>query len=293
MLSVRNVGKMIDGRNILDNINFDIKEGEIVGLLGRNGVGKTTLLNTLVGILDPDSGDVRFEGRDVAKDHNVRKLLYFVPDHTAMFNGYTAKEIIKLHQVLYTEFDNAKMTTFLKQFNLPFNRSLRSFSRGMKALFFILLSICSGARLIVLDEPTNGLDIVVKKQIMQILLEEVSERGLSLIISTHLLHELEKIADKILLMKGGRLEMTVSMEEVKRHYKKVQVAYKDGSLENVAECDYVELIGQVGRVMTLLIKEQPEETMKKIWLTNPILLEELPITLEDIFETVLGEDIYV
>jgi ABC-2 type transport system ATP-binding protein len=158
----------------------------------------------------------------------------------------------------------------------------------MKALLFIILSLATNVRLIILDEPTNGLDVIVKKKILQLLLEEVSDRNLSILISSHHLNELEKIVDKVLFMKDGTINKTVSLDEAKEQVKKFQIAFNEDLPEKFLHLPQIEIVSQMGRVYTILIKDNISETLQLIENKNPIFLEELQMSLEDLFVSVVG-----
>lgn len=290
MLTVRNLSKTIEEQKVLDDISFTIGKGSIVGLVGRNGVGKTTLLRSLVGILDPEQGEILYEEENIALKPEVKRSIAYVPDSTATFNGYSVKELIRLYKAIYPEFQEELFYNHMKEFKLPTNRKVRSFSKGMKALMFIILAISTKAKLIILDEPTNGLDAIIKRQVLQLLIGEVSENDLSILISSHHLDELEKIADTIMMMKDGKIETIITMDNVKEHYKKVQVVFKGQFPEPLLELKNIERISHIGRVHTILIKGDTEKTLQQFDVFKPLLVEELPMTLEDMFISALGGD---
>jgi ABC-2 type transport system ATP-binding protein len=290
MLTVKNVQKQIDDEQVLNQISFSIEKGSIVGLVGRNGVGKTTLLKSIVGILDIDDGEISFDGKNVFSNPEVKKEIVFIQDSHTTFNHYNVKEIVHLYEAIYPLFDRTYFYELLERFKLPTNRKIRSFSRGMKSLLFITVAICTKARLIILDEPTNGLDIIVKKKILQLLLEEVSEQNFSILISSHHLDELEKISDTILMMKSGAIGDVITMEDTKNRYKKFQIVFQDNFPESIKVLPHIKIINQVGRVNTIIIEDKIEDTVKMLKSKKPLLLEELPMTLEDLFLLSLGGD---
>ncbi|ANX11151.1 ABC transporter ATP-binding protein [Fictibacillus arsenicus] len=293
MLKMINVSKKIDGRQVLEHVNITLEPGMIAGIVGRNGVGKSTLLRTLAGILDPDEGEVTFNEINIHRQPEVKQKLTYVPDSTEILKSYNVKEIVKLYDAIYEDFDVMYFYSLMDRFKLPKNRKLRTYSKGMKALFLMILSFSTKADFIILDEPTNGLDPIVKRNILQFIIEEVSERQLSVLISTHHLEEVEKIADVLIMMKDGQIESTTSIEDAKSSFRKVQAVYKHSLPEKIANLNNVSILSQTGRVYTLMIKGNIEATMEKMQQEQPLLLEELPMTLEDIFISSLGGESHV
>jgi ABC-2 type transport system ATP-binding protein len=288
MLNVNNVYKVIDDTPILQNISFSIGKGSIVGLVGENGAGKTTLLRSLVGILELDEGEITYNNKNIMKDPDIKRNIVYIPDSHHNFNSYSVKEISSLYAAIYPNFDMTYFHSLLERFNLPLNKSLRNFSKGMKALFFIILAISAKVELIILDEPTNGLDAIVKRNVLQLLLEEVSEQNISLLISSHHLHELEKITDTVLLMKNGKIDSMFSMDEVDKTYKKIQVVFKDAFPSKLKNLSNIEITNQIGRVYTVIIKGNANETVLLFKEEKPLIMEELQMSLEDIFLTEMG-----
>jgi ABC-2 type transport system ATP-binding protein len=293
MLKMINVSKMIDGRQVLENVSITLEPSMISGLVGRNGVGKSTLLRTLAGILDPDEGEVTFNEVNIHNEPEVKQKITYVPDSSELLKSYNVKEIVKLYDAIYEDFDVMYFYSLMDRFKLPKNRKIRTYSKGMKALFLMILSFSTKADYIILDEPTNGLDPIVKRNILQFIIEEVSERQLSVLISTHHLEEVEKMADVLIMMKDGHIESTTSIEDAKSSFRKVQAVYKHSLPEKVANLNNVTILSQTGRVYTLMIKGNIEATMEKMQQEQPLLLEELPMTLEDIFISSLGGESHV
>ncbi|MQR97449.1 ABC transporter ATP-binding protein [Fictibacillus phosphorivorans] len=293
MLKVNNICKTIEGSQVLDHVNITLEPGMIAGLVGRNGVGKSTLLRVIAGILDPDDGQVLFNDTDIHQDPQVKQKITYVPDSTEILKSYSVKEIVKLYDAIYEDFDIVYFYSLLDRFKLPKNKKIRTYSKGMKALFLMILSFSTKSDLIILDEPTNGLDPIVKRNILQFIIEEVSERQLCVLISTHHLEEVEKMADVLIMIKEGRIESTTSIEDAKSSFRKVQVVYKHSLPEKIAQLSNVNIINQTGRVYTLMIKGNIDATLEKLNQENPLLLEELPMTLEDIFISTLGGESHV
>jgi ABC-2 type transport system ATP-binding protein len=293
MLRVNNISKTIEGSQVLDHVNITLEPGTIAGLVGRNGVGKSTLLRVIAGILDPDEGQVLFNDTNIHQNPEIKQKITYVPDSTEILKSYSVKEIVKLYDAIYEDFDIVYFYSLLDRFKLPKNKKIRTYSKGMKALFLMILSFSTKSDLIILDEPTNGLDPIVKRNILQFIIEEVSERQLCVLISTHHLEEVEKMADVLIIIKEGRIESTTSIEDAKTSFRKVQVVYKHSLPEKIEQLNNVNIINQTGRVYTLMIKGNIDATLEKLNQENPLLLEELPMTLEDIFISTLGGESHV
>ncbi|PFB26959.1 ABC transporter ATP-binding protein [Bacillus cereus] len=292
MLKVTSLKKTIDNQTILDDVSFTLQKGSIVGLLGRNGAGKTTLLRTMVGILDPDAGTVTYDDVNVHKHPEIKQKVAYVPDSTNILSGYTVKEIAKFYKAVYTNFNEEYFYQLLERFNLPEKR-IRSYSRGMKALLAIILAFCTDVEYIILDEPTNGLDPIVKRQILQFLIEKVSEREITILISTHHLDEVEKIADTVIILKDHTIASITALEDTKSRYAKIQVAYERSLPQKLENLKHVKILNQTGKVYTILIEGNVAATLEKFHKEQPLLIEELTMSLEDIFITTFEEDSHV
>lgn len=287
-MQVKHVSKMINGKEVLSNINFTLKTGNIVGIVGRNGAGKTTLLRTLVGILDPTEGDVLLHNESIYKNPKLKEEIIFVPDSSEAMKTYSTKEIVRLYKNIYPSFDEAYFTKLMERFSLPYVKRLSQYSKGMKALFALVVAFSTKAKYILLDEPTDGLDVIVKRRILKTLVEEVATNDVSVIISSHRLDELEFMANDIIMIKDGKIESHYELDELKNQYKKAQIVFTEHMPDDVK--NEVKIIQQTGRVYTIIFEMENERVSKLLEKYKPILYEELPITLEDLFVAKLGGD---
>ncbi|KOS24481.1 ABC transporter ATP-binding protein [Bacillus anthracis] len=292
MLKVTSLKKTIDSQTILDDVSFTLQRGSIIGLLGRNGAGKTTLLRTMVGILDPDEGSVTYGDTDIHKNPETKQKIVYVPDSTNILNGYTVKEIVRFYKTVYTAFDEVYFYELLERFNLP-NKRIRSYSKGMKALLAIILATATKEQNIILDEPTNGLDPIVKRQILQFLVGEVAEKEITIFVSTHHLDEEEQIEDTIIILKGHTISSITSLDDAKSRFAKIQVAYERSLPQKLENLNKIKILNQTGKVDTILIEGNVATTLEKFYKEQPILIEELTMSLEDIFITTFEEDSHV
>lgn len=292
MLAVRHLSKRIDGKAILTEVGFELGAGQVAGLIGRNGAGKTTLLKTMSGILDPDGGEVLFEGRSVHREPEAKRELVFVPDMPEAWYGYTGWGAAYMFGQIYPRFDPVYFRDTMQRFGLPLDRNIRHFSKGMRMMFSTALGLSTRARLVLLDEPTNGIDPIAKRQVLTLLVEAASD-GMSLIISSHLLEELERMADTILLMRAGKVETHASEGAAEGAVAKLQVVFAGQTPEAWLRSPDVRVLDHIGRVYTLLLnKAAGSVALTELENLKPLLMEPLPVRLEDLYVWKLGGEPY-
>jgi ABC-2 type transport system ATP-binding protein len=291
MIKVEGLSKKIESKNVLNDIHLTIEKGSITGIVGRNGVGKTTLLRTIAGILYPSSGKVTLNDENIHSTPKVKQDIVFVPDSTYLLWQYNMKEIVKLYKDIYQKFDEAYFYDLLQTFSMKNIGKIGNLSKGQRALFSLILAFSTKANYLLLDEPTDGLDVIVKKEILKFIAGEVADNGVSVVISSHRLDELETLADHIIVLKDGKVESEMEMDQLKQQYKKIQVAYSDGLPEEIQH--KVQIFHKSGRVYILLVKADDESILNLLKNHHPLLIEELPMSLEDIFIAKLGGEKYV
>lgn len=290
-MQIEQVSKAIHRKQVLTNIDFSIEPGKVTGLVGRNGAGKTTLLRLLVGIIQPSVGDVKLSGKSIYTHPEMKQNIVFVPDSSEALKGYSIKEIEQLYRDIYPRFDRELFYQLIDRFHLPRNGRINSFSKGMKALFSLILAFSTKAKYILLDEPTDGLDVIVKKRILQFIVEAVADYQVAVVISSHRLDELEFLADSIIMLKNGEVTQEYSLETLKESYKKIQVVFPHGIPEEIQGIGT--LLQQTGKVFILIVEGEVEAEIAKIRAARPLYYEELPITLEDLFVAKLGGEDFV
>ncbi|CAM3945500.1 ABC transporter ATP-binding protein [Alkalicoccus chagannorensis] len=289
-MKVKHLSKKIHRNYILEDINFHVEPGSITGVVGRNGAGKTTLLRTMAGILIPSRGDVSIDGRSIFQHPEMKAATAFVPDSSEALKNFSTDEIKRLYQSLYPRFDPSYFDRLMDRFGLEKRKKIGHYSKGMKALFGLITAFSTNASYILLDEPTDGLDVIVKKQVMQLLIEEASESNVSIILSSHRLDELEMMANDIILLRHGRVESHYELDKLKERYKKLQVVFEE-TMPAALEAS-VHILDQTGRVYTILVPESDPAVIEQIHNSGPLLYEELAMTLEDYFVARLGGDTY-
>ncbi|MBE3555156.1 MAG: ABC transporter ATP-binding protein [Thermicanus sp.] len=292
MIEVSRLKKEMNQLPVLEEVSFSLERGTITGLIGRNGTGKTTLLRLMMGILLPDQGDVRYEGESIYAHPEKKNHLVFLPENKLMLQNYSVNQIVRLYKMFYPHFDESYLWRKIAQFNLPVNRRIRQFSKGMKALFSLILAFATRADVILLDEPTDGLDAVVKRQWYELLVDEVAEQQHTVLISSHRLDELESVCDSVMILKNGRIETNSDLNTLKTNYYKLQIVYDKAIPTEMLHLPGTRVLAQAGRIVTLMVEEnRKEEAMTQIKASQPLLIDELPVSLEELFvATVGGED---
>lgn len=293
MLEVTNLSKEMDGKLVLEDVNFSLSRGKISALVGRNGAGKTTLLRLMMGILDPVRGEVKVEGKNIHKHPEAKEKMVFVPDSSEAFMNYRVEDLIDFYQNIYREFDKVECLSLMDQFKLPRNRKLSNYSKGMRMLFLLILSFSTHASFILLDEPTNGLDPVVKKKVLRLLVEKVAEQDVSVFLSSHQLEEIERIADEVLFLKEGKITDVLSFAEQNAGVEKWQVVFQGEAPESILSLPNLHVINQIGRVYTFLASGEVDAIRLLLEQEKPLLFENLTVSLENLYMLKLGDDLDV
>lgn len=287
MLTVQQLSKTIDRQPVLDDIDFTVGAGEIIALVGRNGAGKTTLLRTMVGIIRPDTGDVRYGPASIFEKSELKRDVIFVPDSADALKHYTVNEAAALYESIYPTFNRSTFRATLTRYNID-NKKIRQLSKGQKAMVTLSLAFAVQAKYYLLDEPTDGLDVVAKADVLKLMIAQVEARNCSIIVSSHQLHELERIADRIIMIEKGRVKAIMSLEEARETSVKLQVVFNDQVPVELLERKDIEIINVTGRVALFMAKERTKELDTFVDAHDPMLVEEIPMSLEDVFRVQLG-----
>lgn len=283
MIEINKLSFEIDEKTILKDINLKINKGTIFGIIGPNGVGKTTLLRCLTGIYQPNCGSVNYDGREVYDNVEVKSEIGYVADENIMQSKFKVKEILKYYKYSYKNFDEDRFSQLNKIFKIPTNKFIFQLSKGMKMRLSIMLSFSIKAKYLILDEPTSGLDAILKNKLLKLFADEVIENGTTIIISSHHLSELERICDEVAILDEGVVSYENSVENMKNKIKKIQVAFDKQISEEELKLKGNNKISKVGRVFTIITDEYDEELIQSLKALKPLFIEEIDLSLEDIF----------
>ncbi|MGX6961232.1 ABC transporter ATP-binding protein [Vagococcus xieshaowenii] len=288
-MKVEHLSKEIEQRLIIDDVNFELKKGEIVGLIGRNGEGKTTIFRLIANHYNKTKGHIFINEENIDRHRELYSQIFYIDSQYHSLSGMTPKTIAKQYQELYPSFDTHRFLGLVDAYQLPINKSYRTYSKGMQGLLLIILAICTNATYILLDEPLDGLDFYVKKQALQLMLEEVAEAKKTLLISSHNLLELEYIIDRALIIKKGRLVKNYQLNEVKESIKKIQMIFPNNELPRLVT-ENATILESRGKVTVALFHQLSPELITEISSHEPILFEELPVSLEDVVASQVLDD---
>ncbi len=294
MIEINNVKKSFGEIEAVTDISLTLQEGNVFGMLGTNGAGKSTLMRMMAGVLKPDAGELFIDGEPVWDNPEAKKKFFYISDDQYFFANARAFDMADFYSAYYSDFDRKRFEKFLLAFNLDGNRRIRTFSKGMKKQLSILLGICANVPYLFCDETFDGLDPVMRQGIKSLFAKEIDERGLTPIIASHNLRELEDICDHIGLLHKGGVLLSKDLEELKCNIHKIQCVLPNEFDKRVrANLDIVSLTRR-GKLLTITVRGEEEEILDKVNQMKPLYCEVLPLSLEEIFisETeVVGYDI--
>ncbi len=295
MIELKALNKSFDGIKAVDNINVDIKEGNVFGLIGTNGAGKSTVMRIMTGILKPDSGEVFVDGEKVYNNVSAKSKFFFISDDQYFFATANAKDMERYYSRIYPNFDKGAFYEYMVRFGLDPQRKINTFSKGMKRQVILLLGICSNTKYLICDETFDGLDPVMRQSIKSIFASEIDKRQLTPIIASHNLRELEDICDHVGLLHKGGVLLSKDLEDMKCGIQKVQCVFKtDGEREKAEKLMNIIKDEKRGSLHTYTVRETQESIINAFAGIETIFFEILPLSLEEIFisETeVAGYDI--
>ena len=283
MITTRNLTKLFDRYEAVSNLSLEIQPGCIYGLVGTNGAGKSTLLRMLSGIYRPSSGEAQLDGSPIFDNVPAKSRIVLVPDDLWFFAGATLSEMAAFYRDCYPGWNQEKFQRLLTAFPLVPDKKLSGFSKGMRRQAALILALCRDPDYLLLDEAFDGLDPVIRMAARKLIADEVSGRGMTALISSHNLRELEDLCDHVAILHEGRLLMTREMDNLRTSYCKVQTAFKN-PLETL-DLPGLSILRteRVGSVWTLLVRGSEEQVFEALRPLEPVILDCISLTLEEVF----------
>lgn len=283
MIIANNISKKFDRVLAVDHISLEIQDCQVFGLIGTNGAGKSTFMRMMAGVIQPDTGTITIDGEQVYNNPTAKENFFYISDEQHFFTNAKPMDMSEYYGVVYPKFDMEKFTSYLEKFDLPKDRKIRTFSKGMKKQLSVILAIASGAKYIFCDETFDGLDPVMRQGVKSIFAIEMEERGLTPIIASHNLREVEDICDHVGLLYQGGMLVSSNLDNMKLGICKIQCAF-EGDAPSFAHLDVVEEKHR-GSLYTLTVRGESDSVRQALEAMNPVFCEVLPLTLEEIFIT--------
>ncbi|MBA2875342.1 ABC transporter ATP-binding protein [Thermaerobacillus caldiproteolyticus] len=289
MIEIINIGKEFDDLEAIKGINMHIQKGSIYGLLGSNGAGKTTLLKMIAGIYRPDRGTVKISREPVFENPNIKKRVLFLPDALYFFPHATIRQMADFYKSIYPSWSEERFARLQDVFPLDLHKKIHRMSKGMQrqAAFWLAFSVMPDV--LILDEPLDGLDAVMRQKVKNLLVQDVAEREMTVVISSHNLREVEDLCDHIGILHQGELLIEKELDDLKADVHKIQVAFHGGipaRILNGLEIVYQE---QRGSVLLCIVRGNKEQIISYINKFEPVIFDVLPLTLEEIFIYEMGD----
>ena len=287
MIEVRDVIKKFDGFAALDTATLTVPKGSVYGLVGPNGAGKSTLIRHLTGIYRQDAGSLEIDGQSVWENAELKARIAAIPDDWYFFLQATIRDMMRFYKGFYPNFSTERYEKLKEVFAIDEKRQIRRLSKGMQKQVAFWLALSAMPDYLILDEPVDGLDPVMRRQVWSLMMGDVSERGTTVLVSSHNLRELEDVCDHVGIMDRGKVLLERSLVQLQDNMVKLQVVFKDGMNEVPADLPVLHA-SKLGRIHTLIMRMNAEEATARVAAYDPMLIDAVPLTLEEIFIYELG-----
>ena len=284
MIEAKNIRKCFDSVKAIDRVTAKIEEGHVFGLIGTNGAGKSTFLRMVAGVLKPDEGEILVDGQNVYDNPEAKGKIFYISDDQYFYKSGTPADMVKLYKSVYPAFDEPRFRELMGKFGLEMRRKINTFSKGMKKQLSVICGICAGTKYLLCDETFDGLDPVVRQAVKALFVKEIDERGLTPIIASHNLRELEDICEYVGLLHKGGILLEKDIDQMKLSIHKLQVVVKEEEMLlklktglEVVTCD------NRGSLYTITVRGTREQVTSFMEALDPVFYELLPLSLEEIF----------
>lgn len=285
MIITKNISKKFDDVLAVDNISAKIKQGQVFGLIGTNGAGKSTFLRMVSGIIKQDDGEIMINDEKVFENEKIKQEFFYISDEQFFFVNANPEDMKNYYKSIYKNFSEEKFMDLMQKFDLPTDRKIKTFSKGMKKQLSVILGISANTKYILCDETFDGLDPVMRQAVKSIFAIEIEERGLTPIIASHNLREIEDICENIGLLHKGGMIVSNNLDDMKLGLFKIQCIFKGEIAKNFFDELDIVVKNERSSLYTLTIRGEIEEIRNKIEALKPDFYEILPLTLEEIFIT--------
>ena len=293
MIQAEKVVKTFDGFKALDDLTMTVPTGAVYGLVGPNGAGKSTILRHITGVYLQDSGIILLDGDRIYENPAAKGKIFPIPDELYYFGSASTRDMARFYRGFYPRFDEKRYEVLKDIFRtVDEKQPIRRLSKGMQKQSAFWLALSCRPEVLVLDEPVDGLDPVMRRQVWSLMLSDVKQENTTVLVSSHNLKELEDVCDHVGILSKGRVLVERSLSDLQENVVKMQVVFQEREMPKLPEDLEVLNVSQVGRITTLIVRGRAHEITNRLSVYCPILLEALPLTLEEIFIYELGGEDY-
>lgn len=291
MIAVESVHKRFPGVEALNDVSLSVNKGSIYGLVGSNGAGKTTLLKLLAGIYRQDAGRILIEEQDIFENEAIKARTIFIPDLPYYYSNYNIEDMAGFFARIYPCWNQQRYEKLGSIFNIPVKRRVKTLSKGMQRQVAFWLALALTPKVMILDEPLDGLDPVMRQKVKNLLIKDVAEREMTIMISSHNLRELEDVCDYIGILHKGKMLIQKELDDLKTDVHKIQAAFTESTPPALEDLPVL-YHERRGSVSTMIVRGVQEEIIRRMQSYNPAILDVLPLTLEEIFIYEMGDNGY-
>ncbi|MBO4950062.1 MAG: ABC transporter ATP-binding protein [Clostridia bacterium] len=289
MINAAGVVKTFGNFKALDGLSLHVKKGSVYGLVGPNGAGKTTIIKTIMGVYRADEGEVRIDSEITYENKDIKKKVICISDDLFFYPTYSIMDTAKLYAGIYPEWSWEKFDKMKEVFKIDTKKKVRRLSKGMQKQVAFWLGLASQPEVMILDEPVDGLDPVMRRNVWKLMLQAVAEKEMTVLVSSHNLRELEDVCDYVGILHEGKVVIEKSLDDIRGNIHKLQVAFSDRGFPDALDTK-LEILNKTGfgSVNMLIVKGDSDEVLKTVGEYNPVVCDILPLTLEEVFIYELG-----
>ncbi len=289
MINAKGIVKTFGDFKVLDELSLNVKKGSVYGLVGPNGAGKTTIIKTIMGIYRADKGEVRIDNQPTYENSDIKSRVICISDDLFFYPSYSIIESARLYAGIYPKWDWAKFEKMREIFKIDTKKKVRRLSKGMQKQVAFWLGLACQPDVMILDEPVDGLDPVMRRNVWKLMLQDVAEREMTVLVSSHNLRELEDVCDYVGILHQGKVVIEKALDDIRGNIHKLQIAFADRNFPDALDSK-LEILKKTGfgSVNMLIVKGESEQILEIVNQYNPVVCDILPLTLEEVFIYELG-----
>ncbi|MGE5327905.1 MAG: ABC transporter ATP-binding protein [Deltaproteobacteria bacterium] len=284
MIETDGLTKILNGNKVLNEFNMKVSQGSICGLVGHNGAGKTTLIKILMGIIRPTFGTGYIMGSNIINvTGKVRECVGYISDSPGFYPKYSIQDLLNFYSMVYSKWNNEMCKNFIKNLDIPIDIKIEKLSKGARTQLALVIALSIQPKLLILDEPTNGLDPMMKKYFISAILDYAASENATVFFSTHNIYDIEKIADNVAVIAKGKLVFQRSVEDIRSNSRKIQVRFEENLPEEINNLKGILKIEKQENLFSIVINDNYNFIFNKIKSYNPQFIETSNMDIEEYF----------